>query len=100
MFNNFIGNTLQTWKTMTNPGIQMNNLYADNQIILQKCEHYPHIAEYKLTQIAKNCIFKNCANKMQTVVLRGKFPIWTKIVIDNKAIEQVSHFTYLGCDIE
>jgi hypothetical protein len=36
VFNNFTGNMLHTWKTMTNPGIQMNNLYADNQIVLKK----------------------------------------------------------------
>ena len=57
VFNNFIGNMLQTWKTMTFPGIQMNNLYADNQIILKKCEPYRHTAVYKLTQIAKKLQF-------------------------------------------
>ena len=72
---------------MTNPGIQMNNLYADKQIVLQKCEHYLHTAVYKLTQIAKNCSFMIC-NKMQTVVFTGKFPIWTKILMDNEPIEQ------------
>ena len=39
---------------MPNPGIQTNNLYADNQIILKKCEHYLHTAVNKRTQIAKN----------------------------------------------
>ncbi|KAJ4426663.1 hypothetical protein ANN_26461 [Periplaneta americana] len=29
----------------------------------------------------------------------GKFPILTKIIVDNKPIEQVPHFDYLGCNI-
>ena len=82
---------------MTNPGIQMNNLFADSQIILKKYEDYLQTAVYKLTQIAKNYNFKISANKMKTVVFRVKFPVRTKIVIDNEPIEQVSHFTYLGC---
>jgi len=73
---------------MINPAIQMNNLYTDNHIILKKCERYIHTAVYELTHIAKNCRFKISANKMRTVVFRGKFPIGTKIVIDNEWIEQ------------
>ncbi|KAK9877518.1 hypothetical protein WA026_018626 [Henosepilachna vigintioctopunctata] len=33
------------------------------------------------------------------MAFKGKEPIRTKIIIENKCIEQVSHFTYLGCDI-
>ena len=29
----------------------------------------------------------------------GKEPVRIKLVIKNKAIEQIQHFTYLGCDI-
>jgi hypothetical protein len=51
---------------------------------------------YKLTEIAKNYNFKISTNKAKTVAFRGRFPIGTKIVIDNERIEQASHFTYLG----
>ena len=61
VFSNFIGHMLQTWKTVTNPGIWMNNLYADNHIILQKCEHYLHTAIYKLTHY-------NCPACFQSVI--------------------------------
>ena len=33
------------------------------------------------------------------MALVGKYHLRTKIVLDNKSIEQVSHFRYLGCDI-
>jgi hypothetical protein len=36
---------------------------------------------------------------MKATVFKGKFSISKKIVIDNKSIKKVSHFTYLGCDI-
>jgi hypothetical protein len=93
------------WKTTTNPGIQANNtfisklLLADDQIILQKSEHYLQRAVYKLKQIAKNCDFKICANKTKAVAFSRKFPLRTKIVTENELTEQVSHFIYLGCDV-
>jgi hypothetical protein len=33
------------------------------------------------------------------MAFKGKFPIRTKIVIDNNILEQVSHFNYLGNEI-
>jgi hypothetical protein len=33
------------------------------------------------------------------MAFEGKHPRRSKIVIDNKIIEQVSHFNYLGCDV-
>jgi hypothetical protein len=33
------------------------------------------------------------------MAFRGKFPIRTKILTDNGPTEQLSYFTYLGCDV-
>ncbi|XP_039275024.1 uncharacterized protein LOC120349129 [Nilaparvata lugens] len=33
------------------------------------------------------------------MAFKGKYPIRSKIVIDNKVLEQVSQFSYLGCEI-
>ena len=33
------------------------------------------------------------------MVFKGKFPVCSKIVIDNKSIEQISHYMYLGCNV-
>ena len=43
-------------------------------------------------QIATNYNFEISANKTKTMAFRRKCPIQTKIVTDNKRIEQVSHF--------
>ena len=37
--------------------------------------------------------------KTKTMAFWSKEPVWIKIVIDDIVIEQVSHFSYLGCDI-
>jgi hypothetical protein len=90
---------------MTNPGIQANNtfistlLLADDQIILQKSEHYLQRAVYKLKQIAKNYDFKISTNKTKAIAFRRKFPLRTKIVTENELTKHVSHFIYLGCDV-
>jgi hypothetical protein len=39
------------------------------------------------------------SNKSKVMAFEGKHPRRSKIVIDNKIIEQVSHFNYLGCDV-
>ena len=64
--------------------------------ILQKTKHDLQTAVYKLIQIAKNYNFNISTNKTKIMAFGGKFPIRTKIVIDNKLIQQVSHFNYLG----
>ena len=37
--------------------------------------------------------------KTKIMVFVAKYPLRTKIVLDNKCIEQVSHFCYFGCDV-
>jgi hypothetical protein len=33
------------------------------------------------------------------MAFKGKFPVRSKINIDNCPLEQVRHFNYLGCDV-
>ena len=33
------------------------------------------------------------------MAFQGKYLIKTKIILENKSTEQISHFNYLGCDI-
>lgn len=37
---------------------------------------------------------------MKTVAFKGKYPVNSKIVIYNKLLDQVSHFNFMGCDVE
>ena len=42
---------------------------------------------------------KKSISKTKSMAFKGKEPVKTKLVINNKPIEQIQHFTYLGCDI-
>jgi hypothetical protein len=42
---------------------------------------------------------ETASNKSKVMAFEGKHPRRSKIVIDNKIIEQVSHFNCLGCDV-
>ena len=33
------------------------------------------------------------------MAFKGKYPVKTKIVINNSTLEEVSHFKYLGCAV-
>jgi hypothetical protein len=38
-------------------------------------------------------------NETKTMPFKGKYPVRTKIVIDDKTLEQFNHFKYLGCEV-
>jgi hypothetical protein len=62
---------------------------ADSENLLQKLTHKLEItSQYGLTI---------SANKAKTMAFRGREAIRSKIVINNKIIEQVNTFNYLGC---
>jgi hypothetical protein len=61
---------------------------ADSENLLQKLTHKLEIiSQYGLTI---------STNKTKTMAFRGRDPIRSKIVINNKIIEQVNTFSYLG----
>jgi hypothetical protein len=33
------------------------------------------------------------------MAFKGKYPVRTKIIIEDKTVEQVNHFEYLGYDV-
>ena len=42
---------------------------------------------------------KISTSKTKTMAFSGKYPVRTKIVVNDIVLEQVKHFKYLGCDI-
>jgi hypothetical protein len=38
-------------------------------------------------------------NKTKTMAFKGKYPVRTKTAIEDKTLEQVNHFKYLGYDV-
>jgi len=106
LFNLYIDDIIRTWKDSATPGIELNAnlnintlLFADDQAIIQKCEDDLQRSTYELHNICQDYGMKISIKKTKTMAFKGKEPIRTKIIIENEAIEQVSHFTYLGCDI-
>jgi hypothetical protein len=89
-------------ETKVNNGIQLNNknkiqtiLHADNQIIITKSEDELQIAVNELNKIGKKYDMKISISK-KSMGLCGKDTQRVKIVIDDKIIEQISSFIYLG----
>jgi hypothetical protein len=74
-------------------------MFADDHVILAKSENDLQFATQLLynTTLAYN--LEISSNKSKVMAFEGKHPRRSKIVIDNKIIEQVSHFNYLGCDV-
>jgi hypothetical protein len=103
LFNIYIYNLIRKWKEQIKTGIKLKqkqhintSLFADDQILIQDKEDNLQQSVYTLHNISKEYNFKISIKKTKVMVFKGKFPIRTKIVIDNNILEQVSHLNYLG----
>jgi hypothetical protein len=56
-------------------------------------------ALHKLNVISKMYTLMISTQKTKIMTFKGKFPVRSKINIDNCPLEQVKHFNYLGCDV-
>lgn len=54
---------------------------------------------FKLGQVCKGYDLEISTQKTKTVVFMDKKSEITKLIIDNKTLEQINHFNYPGCDI-
>jgi len=71
-------------------------LFADDQIIIADTEDNLQKAAYKLNQIITEYGLTTSEQKIKSMAFKGRDPVRTKILIDNKIIEQVNSFNYLG----
>ena len=69
-------------------------LLADDQVVISKTEDDFQKAAYKLNQIITEHALTISAQKTKLVAYKGQEPVRSKIVIDNKIIEQVNSFLY------
>jgi hypothetical protein len=106
LFNIYLDDVLREWKTRSRPGIWLKvtaalntMLFADDQIIIQESEDELKRSIFYLNNICKSYNLKMSINKTKTMAFKGKYPIRTKIVIEDKTLEQVNHFKYLGYDV-
>ena len=70
-------------------------LFADNQVIIADTEDNLRKSAHKLNQIITEYFLTISVQKTKSMAFKGRDPVRTKIVIDNKIIEQVNLFNYL-----
>jgi hypothetical protein len=73
-------------------------LFADDQIIIKENEDQLQRVLHKLNEV-KCIILRYLHKKSKIMAFKGKFPVRSKINIDNCPLEQVRHFDYLGCGV-
>ena len=71
-------------------------LFADDQVIITNTEDNLQKAAYKLNQIITEYSLTISVQKTKSMAFKGRDPVRNKIVIDNKIIEKVNSFNYLG----
>jgi hypothetical protein len=71
-------------------------LFADDQVIIADTEDNLHKAVHKLNQLITEYGLTISVQKTKSISFKGRDPVRTKTVIDNKIIEQVKSFKYLG----
>jgi hypothetical protein len=71
-------------------------LFADDQVILADTEDNQQKAAHKLNQIITEHGLTISVQKTKSMAFKGRDPVRTKIVINNKIIEKANYFNYLG----
>jgi len=103
LFNIYLDKIITKWQKQDITGIKLSKnqqlstlLFADNQVIIADTEDNLQKAAYKLNQIITEYGLTISVQKTKSMVLKGQDPVRTKTVIDNKIIERVNSFNYLG----
>jgi hypothetical protein len=103
LFNFYINRLVKEWKAKTKSEIQVtkNNkistiLYSDDQILLATSEDELQLASLQLNKIDKEYIMSISTEKTKAIAMCGNTIKRVKIEIQNRIIEPVSDFKYLG----
>jgi transcription initiation factor TFIIIB Brf1 subunit/transcription initiation factor TFIIB len=67
-------------------------LFADNQVIIADTEDNLQKAAHKLNRLITKYGLTTSVQKTKLIAFKGRYPVRTKTVIDNKIIEQVKSF--------
>jgi len=103
LFNIYLDKIITKWQNEDITGIKLSKnqqlstlLFADNQVIIADTEDSPQKAAHKWNQIITEYGLTLSAQKTKSMAFKGRDPVRTIIVIDNKIIEQVNLFNCLG----
>jgi hypothetical protein len=74
-------------------------LFAD-LLIMEENEYTLQKSMYELQKLSNSYKFNISTTKTKVTAFQGKYPVRSKIILNNKSIiEQVSNFNYLGCNV-
>jgi ribosomal protein RSM22 (predicted rRNA methylase) len=103
VFNIYLDEIITKWQNQDITGVKLSKnqqlstlLFVDDQVIIADTEDNLQKAVYKLNQIITEYSLTISVQKAKSMAFKGWDPVRTKIVIDNKIIEQVNSFNYLG----
>jgi hypothetical protein len=103
LFNIYLDELITKWQKEDITGIPLsknqqlfNLLLADDQVTISKTKNNLQKATHKLNQIVTEHGLTISVQKTNSMTFKGRDPVRSKIVIDNKIIEQVNSFNYLG----
>ena len=103
LFNIYLDEIITKWQNQDITGIKLSKnqqlstlLFTDDQVIIANTEDNLQKAAYKLNQIITEYGLTISVQKTKSMAFKGRDPVRTKTVIDNKIIEQVNSFNYLG----
>jgi hypothetical protein len=106
LFNIYLNEIQETWESEEIKGIQLSRnkclntlLFADDQVIISHSEDKSQKSTHKFNKLINTYGLKISTEKTKTMAFCGPEPIISKIVIDNKIIQQVNVFNYLGCSL-
>ena len=71
-------------------------LFADDQVVIADTEDNLQKAAHKLNRTITEYGLTISVQKTKSMAFKGRDPVRTEIVIDNKIIEQVNMFNHLG----
>jgi len=99
LFKIYLDKIITKWQKQDTTGIKLSKnqqlstlLFADDQVIIADREDNLQRAAHKLNQIITEYGLTISVQKTKSMAFRGRDPVRTKIVIDNKIIVQVNSF--------
>jgi len=103
LFKIYLDEIITKWQKQDITGIKLSKnqqlstlLFADDQVIIVDAEDNVQKAAHKLNQTVTEYGLTISAQKTKLMAFKGRDPVRTKIVIDNKIVEQLNSFNYLG----
>jgi hypothetical protein len=103
LFNIYLDEIITKWQKQDITGIKLSKnqqlstlLFVDDQVIIADRKDNLQRAAHKLNQTITDYCLTISVQKTKSMAFRGRDPVRTKIVIDNKIIEQANSFNYLG----